>query len=51
MTKTHVYLIVYLSICAGDEFEQVKQLIEYDPSKKKLAVFKVTQDLDFIFEI
>ena len=38
-------------MCAGDEFEQVKQVMKYDPSKgKEKEVFKFTQDLDFIFK-
>ena len=48
MTK---HMCIYLSMCAGDEFEQVKQVMKYDPSKgKEKEVFKFTKDLDFIFK-
>ena len=42
---------MYLSMCAGDELEQVNQVTMYDPSKgNKKEMFKFTQEIDFIFK-
>ena len=46
--KTHVHLIVELSMCAGDKFEQVKQVTMDDSSKRnEKAVFKRAQEISF----
>ena len=46
--KTHVHLIVELSMCAGDKFEQVKQVTMDDSSKRnEKAVSKRAQEISF----
>ena len=44
-------MVFDLSMCAGDELEQVNQVTMYDPSKgNKKEMFKFTQEIDFIFK-
>ena len=46
--KAHVHLIVYLSMCAGYEFEQVNLVTMDDPQKgNEKAMFKHTQEIRF----